>query len=86
MAVDKFSRFPVIEAPMPTPVLGESQAGQRHIDDYRQGGNPQGKPECFQSEHRILLVCNYRVEGICVRRQCPSVAVNILSLIEKLRP
>jgi hypothetical protein len=56
MPVDKFSRFLVIEAPTPAPVLGESQAGQRHIDDYRQGGNPQGKPERFQFEHRILLL------------------------------
>src|SRR5262245_19948353 len=56
MPVDESSRFLIVEAPTSAPVLGESQAGQRHIDAYRQGGNPQGKPERFQFEHRILLL------------------------------
>jgi hypothetical protein len=54
MTIDEFSRLLVVETP--APMLGESHAGQRHIDDYRQGCNQQGEPLSSQFEHRILLV------------------------------
>jgi len=44
MPVDEFSRLPASEAPATAIVFGESHLGQRHTDDYRQGGNQQSEP------------------------------------------
>src|SRR5262245_51542852 len=48
--VDEFFRLLIVEAP--APLLGESLAGQRHIDGHRQSGNDQSESQRFQSEHR----------------------------------
>src|SRR5262245_51464465 len=48
MPVDEFSRLLIVEAP--APLLGESLAGQRHIEGYRQSGNEHGESQRFQSE------------------------------------
>jgi len=54
--VDELFRLLVMDATTPAFIVGERNGGQRQIDDYRQGGSQQRKPQCSQFEHGILLV------------------------------
>src|SRR5215475_11283326 len=56
MPIDEFSRLLVMDATTPAFIVGERNGGQRQIDDYRQGGSQQSKPQCSQFEHGVLLV------------------------------
>src|SRR5215510_9204748 len=53
--VDELFRLLVMDTTTPAFIVGERNGGQRHIDDYRQSGSQQSKPQCSQFEHGILL-------------------------------
>jgi hypothetical protein len=42
--IDELSRLLVIAATTPAFIVGKRNGGQRHINDYRQGGGQQSKP------------------------------------------
>src|SRR5262245_39766114 len=66
MPVDEFFRLLIVEAP--APLLGESLAGHRQIDGYRQNGNQQRKSKRSKFEHRNSLFEFVR-SGDCLRRR-----------------
>src|SRR5215813_7981878 len=66
MPVDEFFRLLIVEAP--APLLGESLAGQRHIDGHRQSDNDHSESQRFQSEHRNSFF-EFVSLGDCLRRR-----------------
>ncbi|MGH9751280.1 MAG: hypothetical protein ACREA2_00720 [Blastocatellia bacterium] len=54
--IDELSSLLVMDVTTPAFIVGECNGGQRQIDDYRQGGGQQSKPQCSLFEHVVLLV------------------------------